>query len=110
MTRHQATHGTIFQPGDIVGYAARFLRDTGQFTGAAPQRRGVFVSYAPPFEKSGRITHGRVHWDDEASLIASGKGDYAEADYCSEIRANGSLVALSAIAKVGSARFVLNDL
>ncbi len=95
-----------FQPGDRVALAAKFLKDTRQFTGNAAQRRGTFAGYWPGMEK----THGFVHWDDEAEMIASGKGQYAEQDYCDHVRTNGSGVALSAIAKVGSARFACNDL
>lgn len=32
--------------GDVVAYAAKFLKNTGQFAGYAPQRRGTFLSYA----------------------------------------------------------------
>ncbi len=94
-----------FQPGDRIAYAAKFLKDTGQFTGAAPQRRGTFLrldDYLP--------NYGFVRWDDIEDVIAAGKGDYAEADYCEEVRRNGSRVALSNVARVGSARFALNDL
>lgn len=93
-------------PGDRVAYAASFLRNTGQFTGSAPQRRGTYLGAYAGMEK----THGRVRWDDQEERIASGLGQFGEADYCEHVRAHGELVALSAIAKVGSARFALNDL
>lgn len=110
MSRNQSTRGIpLFQEGDCIGYAAKFLRNTGQFTGAAPQRRGTFVKFEPPYCGT-QITHGRVHWNDEDELIASKNGNYAEQDYCDDVKCNGALVALSAIAKVGSARFVLNDI
>ncbi len=109
MSRHQFTRGVGFQEGDRIAYAASHLRAIGAFTGAASERRGTFVKYEQPY-CGNRITHGRVHWDDEESLIAARCGNFAEEDYCAEIRKNGSLVALSAIAKVGSARFALNDL
>jgi hypothetical protein len=92
-------------PGDRVGYAAKFLRNTGQFTGAAPQKRGTYVG---PDKHNDKF--GRVHWDDEAERIAAGQGNYAEADYCEDVRLNGSLVFLGNIARVGSPRFALNDL
>jgi hypothetical protein len=86
--------------GDKVAYAAKFLRTISASKGMA-DRRGVYVGLAPGMEK----THGCVHWDDEAALIASGQGNYAEQDYCDHVRANGSLVALGCIAKVGSVAF-----
>jgi hypothetical protein len=93
-------------PGDRVAYAAAFLKNTGQFTGAAPQRRGTFLGVYDAMPK----THGRVRWDDQEERIAAGLGQFGEADYCEHVRAHGELAALSAIARVGSARFALNDL
>lgn len=90
-----------FVPGDRVAYAASFLRNAGIHTGNVPQRRGTFLGYFKGAEK----THGRVRWDDIESVIAAGEHQYADADYVADIRENGSLVGLSAIAKVGSARF-----
>jgi hypothetical protein len=92
-------------PGDRVAYAAKFLKDTGQFTGNAGERRGTYLRPAPGMPK-----YGYVRWDDEAERIASGQGDYAEADYCKQVRRNGSLVCLPNITRVGSVRFALNDL
>lgn len=92
--------------GARVAYSASHLKNTGQYTGSASMRRGTFLGLYPGLEKS----HGRVRWDDEAEYIAAGVGQYAEADYCAEVVANGSLVALCAIAVVNSARFALNDL
>jgi hypothetical protein len=91
------------QPGDRVAYSAKFLRNTCQFSGAAPQRRGSFVQYDPN-------GFGRVHWDDEAQRIAEQEGQFADQDYCNEIAAHGSLVHANNIAKVGSPRFSCNDL
>ena len=96
-----------FQPGDRIAYAAAFLKNTGQFTGAAPQRRGTYVG---PAGAGWPDTYGYVRWDDEAERLASGQGDYAEQDYCDAVRANGSIACLPNLAKVGSARFALNDL
>ncbi len=93
------------EKGDRIAYAAKFLRNTGQFTGPGGGRRGTFVSYwtsNPDF--------ARVHWDDEAAIIASGQGQYGETDYCDDVKAHGSLVHANNIAKVGSPRFALNDL
>lgn len=98
-------HKFNFKAGDRVAYSAAFLKNTGQFAGYAPQRRGTFASYY-----EGSPAHAYVHWDDEAERIAAGQGDFAEMDYCEHVKAHGSLVALSAIAKVGSARYALNDL
>lgn len=92
--------------GDRIAYAASFLRNTGQFSGSAPQRRGTYLGPYAGMPK----THGCVRWDDREERIAAGLGQFGEADYCEHVRANGELVALSAIAKVGSARFAHNDI
>lgn len=89
------------QPGDRIAYAAKFLKNTGQFTGGAGQRRGTFVSY--------QDEHARVRWDDfevNATRYAEQYGD----DYVDDARKHGQLVHAANIAKVGSARFALNDL
>lgn len=90
--------------GDQIAYAAKHLRNTGQFTGDAPKRRGVFIKVCDHTP-----THAYVRWDDfeaRADYYAKQYGD----DYVADARAHGQLVALSAIAKVGSPRFALNDL
>jgi hypothetical protein len=92
-------------PGDRVGYAAKFLKDTGQFTGAAPLRRGTYLG-----EYDGAPNMGRVKWDDQEARIAEGAGQFAEPDYCDYVREKGELVGLKAIAKVNSPRFSCNDL
>lgn len=91
------------QAGDRVAYSAAFLKSTGQFTGSAPQRRGTYVGPAPGPEK----THSRVRWDsfDFAHAARQNGEDYAE-----HVREHGELAATKNIAKVGSARFALNDL
>ena len=89
------------KPGDRIGYAASFLRNICASYDTA-QRRGVYVG---PYE-SMPDKFGRVHWDDESALIAPRQGEYSEQDYCDEIKAKGSLVALSAIARIGSLSFV----
>ena len=91
--------------GDRVAFSAKFCRSTGQHTGRTPHIRGTFVRVMP-----GCPTHGYVHWDDEAERIASKSGQFGEADYCEHVAANGELVALANICRVGSARFALNDL
>lgn len=90
--------------GDRVAYAAKFLKNTGQFTGAGPQRRGTFQSYwtlDPQF--------ARVMWDDfdqNAPRLAEQYGD----DYVADAREHGQLVHANNVAKVGSPRFALNDM
>lgn len=88
--------------GDRVALSAKFLKNTGQFTGPAGARRGTFIKYEGDF--------ARVHWDDIEEYIAAGRGDYAEPDYCAEVRANGSMVHAGNLAKVNSAAFALNDI
>ena len=83
---------TKLQSGDRIAYSAKFLRNTGQFTGAVPDRRGI---YAGPCAWS--PAHSRVHWDDEAERIAAKQGQYAEQDYCDDVMQNGSLVCTSNI-------------
>ena len=89
-------------PGDRIAYAAKFLKNTGQFTGEAPMRRGTYLSGDDKFSY--------VRWDDAEERIARAEGDYAEADYREHVRKHGNMVATGNIAKVGSARFALNDL
>lgn len=90
-------------PGDRVAYAARFLREQRVHTGRMPARRGTFVSYDP----SSPTTHARVKWDDfDAKRSAAQWGD----DYVVEVQANGEMVAIHAIARVGDPRYALNDL
>lgn len=91
--------------GDSVAYSAKFLKSSGQQSGSAGARRGVYIGEWPAAKG-----YGRVKWDDVETLIALGQGDFAEADYCAEIRANGSPVPLANLAKIGSGAFALNDL
>ncbi len=85
-----------FNPGDRVAYNVRFLKDTGQQVGSGGFRRGTFVG---PYSAS--AAHGRVKWDDlftpEAASLAKCYGE----DWLDDARANGAVVALSALAKVG---------
>lgn len=94
-----------FNPGDRVAYAAKFLKDTGQHTGDAGFRRGTFLSSS----LDGMPDYGRVRWDDFESNAAYYAQQYGD-DYVADAREHGQLVALSTIAKVGSARFACNDL
>ena len=96
-----------FQPGDRVAFSASFLKSTGQFTGPSATRRGTYAGPALPGFPS---SYGRVHWDDTPQRIAEKSGNFCEADYCEVIARDGSHVPLANIAKVGSARFALNDL
>jgi hypothetical protein len=87
--------------GDRVAYAAKFLRNTCQQTGAAPQRRGTFVSYYaadPQF--------ARIKWDDFEANAAYYAHQYGD-DYVADARQHGQCVHAGNIAKVGSARFAL---
>ncbi len=88
--------------GDRVAYAARFLKDIGQFNAASAERRGTFVGYwdaNPQF--------ARVHWDDfDKQAAAKQYGD----DYAADAQEHGQCVLACNIAKVGSPRFALNDL
>ena len=99
-----------FAAGDRIALAARFLRDTGQRTGGASERRGTFLGFMPGMEK----THARVRWDDFETCVTlySGlaTGQYGDPEWVQDCRENGSLVGLNAIAKVGSARFCLTDM
>jgi hypothetical protein len=92
--------------GDRIAYAARFLKDTGQFTGNAGFRRGTYIGPAAGFPPN----FCRVTWDDIESVIAEAQGQYADAEYVADVREHGALVGATAIAKVGSARFASNDL
>ena len=87
--------------GDRIAYTARHLRDTGQHTGAAPQRRGTVASC--------NATWCRVHWDDEAELIADGSGQYADLEYVEDVRRHGSMVRTACVARVSSRAFSMTD-
>jgi hypothetical protein len=91
-----------FVVGDRVAYAAKFLKNTGQFTGAGPQRRGTFVSYW-----SKDIKFARVKWDD---FDAAESGKQWGEDYAADAIEHGQCVLAVNIAKIGSPRFALNDL
>jgi len=87
-------------PGDRIGYSASFLKSICAGYETA-QARGVYVgAYAAMPDK-----FGRVHWDDEAARIKARQGCFIEQDYCDEVKANGSLVALANIARFGSTSF-----
>lgn len=74
----------MLEIGARVRYASKFLRDTAQHTGAAPQRRGTFVGYWAFDHK-----FVRVHWDDfDYDAQAAQHGE----DYADESRKNGQLV------------------
>ena len=91
-------------PGDKIAFTASFLKNTGQFTGTSGARRGVYV-------KADRMPgFARVRWGDEETRIAEGVGNYAEADYCADIREHGSLVCEKNICRVGSDKFACNDI
>ena len=88
--------------GDRVAYAARFLKNTGQFSGRAPQRRGTFVKY---WAKNPEFA--RVHWDD---FDPKSTAEQWGVDYVTDAIEHGQCVLATNIAKVGSPRFALNDL
>ena len=99
---------TNYNPGDRIAYAAKFLKNIGAFTGPEPFRRGTFVAYVS--WGSNKPSHARVKWDDIEQVIAAGGGQYDDPEYVADTREHGSLVGLTAIAKVNSPRFALNDL
>lgn len=82
-----ATKPSRLNPGDAIGFAAAFLRNTGQHTGFVPFMRGRFIAYDDTIAGPGRFA--RVIWDgaETESLVASGN-----------------------IARVGSPRFAHSDL
>lgn len=89
------------QPGDRIAYAAKFLKNTGQQTGPGGSRRGAYVG------PDGSPGFARVRWDDtDFAALAAQWGD----DYADDVRANGTMIHETAVAKVGSARFACNDL
>jgi hypothetical protein len=94
------------ETGDRVAYAAKFLKNTGQFTGSGGQRRGTFIRY------TGTAGYCRVKWDDVTlgSEYARKLAELYGEDYLDDALANGQMVHATAIAKVGSPRFACNDL
>ena len=85
--------------GTVVGFSARFLKDTRQHTGRAPMRRGEMLSIDG--------NYCRVRWTDTdyAALTLQWGEDYAD-----DARANGQLYPLANLAVINSPRFVANDL
>lgn len=92
--------------GDRIAYTAKWLKNTGHFTGDVPQRRGTYIGPASGFPPN----FGRAKWDDIEAVIATGEGQYGDPEYVADVRAHGSLINVNNIAKVGSARFACNDL
>lgn len=98
----------LLQPGDRVAYAAKFLKNTGQFTGDAPRRRGTFVKYWDHGAKGVPDT-ARIKWDDFEANAAYYAEQWGQ-DYVDDAREHGQCVLAVNIAKVGSPRFASNDL
>ena len=92
------------RPGDRIALAAKFLRSTGQQCGPAGDRRGTFVSYDT------LPGYARVRWDDFEQQVATGGGQYGDPEWVADCREHGQLIHAGNIARVGSARFALNDL
>jgi hypothetical protein len=86
--------------GTRVALSANFLRNTGQQTGPAGQRRGTILALDPIF--------ARVRWDDtteaDYAALATQWGD----DYAADVRANGHMVNRANLAAVGSAAMSAN--
>lgn len=91
--------------GDRVALTAKFLKNTGQFTGPAGQRRGTFVKY----ESGALDTFARVRWDDFESVAARFAELYGD-DFVADAREHGSVVLAANICKVGAAKFACNDI
>ena len=94
------------QPGDRVAYSAYFLRQISAHTGCMPFRQGHYLGPDPVAP----ATHSRVFWDDIPKLIAAKRGYYGSEDFAEECTKNGEMVATSAIARVGSAKYSSNDI
>ena len=91
-----------FENGETIAYTAKFLKNTGQFTGGAGKRRGVFRSL---WDKDPKFA--RVHWHDaDYTCLAEQWGQ----DYADDAKAHGQLVLAVNICRVGSAKFEHNDL
>lgn len=86
---------TKFQAGDRVALSAQFLKSTGQRTGFAAHRRGSFL-------KIEGTEFARVRWDDEGEVLYSAMALQWGNDYADDIRANGSLININNLAKVGA--------
>jgi hypothetical protein len=50
-----------FKPGDRVAYSREFLRNTGQFTGEAPFKRGTVISVHDHRSYGPLLVH--LRWD-----------------------------------------------
>lgn len=92
--------------GDRIAYTAKFLKNTGQYLGPSGDRRGTYIGPALGFPPH----FCRVRWDDIEAIIASGEGQFGDAEYVAGVRADGSLMHSGNIAKVNSPKFACNDL
>jgi hypothetical protein len=83
----------IIAAGTRVALSGNFLRNTGQQTGPAAQRRGTVLSL------EGTL-FARVRWDEptDYTALAMQWGD----DYADDVKANGHMVNIANLAAVGS--------
>ncbi|MBS4051277.1 MAG: hypothetical protein KGZ69_08740 [Methylomonas sp.] len=72
--------------GDTVAYTAKFLKNTGQFTGNAGFRRGELLSFDHQY--------ARVRWNDWSESYRAALADRYGEDYAEDAEKNGQMVAL----------------
>lgn len=80
-----------------LAYTAKFLRSIGDYSKDSADRRCTYLGPHPT-----RKQFVRVRWDDQDQILADNAHD---PEYCEHIRKNGSLVAKSALCKVGTVAF-----
>lgn len=91
------------QIGDRIALTAKFLKNTGQFTGRGGARRGTYLGPHPTLGSA----FAAVRWDDEdLAYLAEQYGD----DYAANVKEHGQAVLAANICKVGSPKFACNDL
>lgn len=94
-----------FGIGDTVAYTAAFLRNTGQMTGGAGDRRGRVVGFenlSAARNVSPHLLLARVIWADaDYAFLAEQYGQ----DYADQARENGQLVIAKNLCRVGGAGF-----
>ena len=95
---------TTLKPGDRIGYTAKHLRNTGNFSNAAAKREGTFRGYDVCIK--GFV---RVDWDDIEDVISQSRAQYADSEYVRDVQENGSLVDLKSVTRLGSARHRSSD-
>jgi len=91
--RFEMAKQSALKVGDTVAWSARFVRNVCGCSKASADERATVVSVD-------RL-YAFVHWNHEAEYLAS----HPDAEYVTHVKAHGSMVLASNLARVGSVRF-----